>query len=70
MIVSFIPFCPVVVGCYLLHVVLQQETVLGQRHENQKTAAFNLGVAEAVKQKQLTRDTGFYVSQDTHSQAN
>ena len=40
----------------------KQETVLGQRHENQKTAAFNLGVAEAIKQKKQARDTGFYVS--------
>ena len=39
-----------------------QEHLLGKRHENQKMAAFNLGVSEAVKVKKTERPIDFHVS--------
>ena len=35
---------------------------MAKRHENQKMAAFNLGVSEAVKTKKTTRATDFHPS--------
>ena len=45
----------------LLHFVFQ-ENHLAKRHDLQKMAAFNLGVAEAVQTKKKTRDRDFHVS--------
>lgn len=39
-----------------------QENLLAKRHENQKMAAFNVGVAEAVKSKKTARATDFHPS--------
>lgn len=36
--------------------------ILSRKHENQKTAAFNLGVSEATKMKKHNRPTDFYPS--------
>lgn len=38
-----------------------QEGMLAKRHDLQKMAAFNLGVAEAVTHKKKTRDLDFHV---------
>ena len=46
----------------MMHICSFQEGNLGKRHENQKMAAFNLGVSEAVKSKKLARPTEFHVS--------
>lgn len=38
-----------------------QEGMLAKRHDLQKMAAFNLGVAEAVTHKKKTRELDFHV---------
>ena len=45
----------------LLHFFFQEDH-LAKRHDLQKMAAFNLGVAEAVQTKKKTRDRDFHVS--------
>lgn len=44
-----------------LILVFLQENNLAKRHNLQKMAAFNLGVAEAVQNKKKTRETDFHV---------
>ena len=39
-----------------------QENMLAKRHESQKMAAFNLGVADAITTKKRSRDTNFHPS--------
>jgi len=43
-------------------IIKEQESLLAKRHENQKMAAFNLGVSEAVKTKKGTRAVDFHPS--------
>jgi hypothetical protein len=41
--------------------ITHQEGMLAKRHDLQKMAAFNVGVAEAVTHKKKTRDMDFHV---------
>lgn len=46
---------------YTINHSSSQEGMLAKRHDLQKMAAFNLGVAEAVTHKKKTRDLDFHV---------
>lgn len=46
---------------YTINQSSSQEGMLAKRHDLQKMAAFNLGVAEAVTHKKKTRDLDFHV---------
>lgn len=60
----YIPDCWKCVSLYMFYTInhsSSQEGMLAKRHDLQKMAAFNLGVAEAVTHKKKTRDLDFHV---------